>query len=95
MPTAPATIDDFLDLGYKGGVLEKPAVEALQEQLRSTGNNPETPTQFADALLRAGLLTRFQADFLLAHIKKTMALPSTATVTHAAPLDPKVGTEQA
>src|SRR5262245_21858824 len=66
MPTAPATTDDFLELGYKSGILERPAVAAYLEKLRSAGKLPETPPALAEAMLRDGLLTRFQAENLLA-----------------------------
>src|SRR5262245_22326423 len=64
MMRAPATVDDFLDLGYKSGLLEPAAVAAFRQTLPAE-TAPTTPAPFADALVRDGLLTRFQADSLL------------------------------
>ncbi len=61
---APETIDAFLELGYKSGLLEAKAIEAYR-QAPSAGVSPETAKQFADALVRDGLLSHFQAEKLL------------------------------
>src|SRR5438128_7689898 len=63
---APASIEAFLELGFKSGLLERPAVEDYQRRLPQLGTVPETPRQFADAMVRDGLLTEFEADTLMA-----------------------------
>ena len=63
---APVSINDFLELGYKSGLLEKTAVEAWRQRAESGGQLPEKPKELAEALVRDGLLTNFQADHLLA-----------------------------
>lgn len=60
---APATIEAFLELGYRSGLLDKVAVEACCDQLaHEAGHDPQ---RLADALIRAGMLTNFQAEKLL------------------------------
>jgi serine/threonine protein kinase len=63
---APTTIAEFLDLGYRSGLLETGPVEALCETWRHSDDNPQTPTELADSLIREGQLTHFQAEKLLA-----------------------------
>jgi len=63
---APVTIPEFLDLGFKSGLLEKDAADAFCRGLQETGTMIERPKQMADALVEAGLLTGFQAEKLLA-----------------------------
>jgi serine/threonine protein kinase len=62
---APASVEGFLELGFKSGLLEPPAVEEFRRQQAASGPLPENPKQFADALIRAELLTPFQANSLL------------------------------
>ena len=59
----PASIEAFLELGYKSGLLEQKMVEEYRQQAEP---KPDTPGQLANALVRDGLLTDFQADSLLA-----------------------------
>lgn len=60
----PMTTDDFLELAAKSGVLErKTATDFLQDHPEG---QPQTPKDLAALLVREGLLTRFQADHLLA-----------------------------
>jgi eukaryotic-like serine/threonine-protein kinase len=63
MPAA-TTVEAFLDFGYRSGLLEQTAVEALQSKLN--GHAPTTPRALADACIEFGLLTNFQAEKLLA-----------------------------
>ena len=62
---APATIDAFLDLGVKSGLLERSALESWCQELEKAGHEPKTPKDLADSLIETGMLTRFQADKLL------------------------------
>ena len=62
--TLPATAQDFLDLIDKSGLLDKQAVGAF---VNSCGKAlPETANQTADLFVERGVLTRFQAEKLLA-----------------------------
>src|SRR5262245_66488421 len=62
---APATIDELLDLGQKSGILEPCSLEPHLEKLKSA-SKASSPKELAEARIRDGLLTRFQADQLLA-----------------------------
>jgi serine/threonine protein kinase len=62
----PSSIEAFLELGYKSGLLEKKAVEEYCQRAPQEAPKPETPGQMANAMVRDGLLTNFQADSLLA-----------------------------
>jgi serine/threonine protein kinase len=62
---APNTIEAFLELGFRSGLLDKTAVEACCAQLALYGGPPQKPDQLAKALVRAGMLTSFQAEKLL------------------------------
>jgi serine/threonine protein kinase len=62
---APATIEAFLELGFKSGLLEQPDVVAYRQQLPDSGPVPRTAEELARAMVRDGLLTPFQADSLL------------------------------
>jgi serine/threonine protein kinase len=59
------SIADFLDTVRKSGVVESQALEGVLQQLRAAGTLPEDPRGLAVQLIRAGLLTPFQARFLL------------------------------
>ncbi len=60
---APTVVSDFLECVRKSSVLEP---QRLEEYLARIGDAaPATPARMADALVRDGLLTRFQADQLL------------------------------
>ncbi len=63
---APTTIDDFLSLGIKSGLLEADAVRAYQADWARAGLDPRTPREAADALIQTGILTNFQAEKLVA-----------------------------
>jgi serine/threonine protein kinase len=62
---APTTIAEFLDVGYRSGLLEKDPLEALFETWRQHDVRHESPRALADGLIREGLLTSFQAEKLL------------------------------
>ncbi len=60
---APTVVSDFLDCVRKSSVVES---RRLDEYLaRPTDDAPATPAGMADAMVRDGLLTRFQADQML------------------------------
>jgi serine/threonine protein kinase len=61
----PTTIDAFLELGYRSRLFDKTAVAAFCAQLGPNGSQPQTPQQLAEALIRGGMLTNFQAEKLL------------------------------
>ena len=60
---APTVVSDFLECVRKSGVVEPKRLEEYVAQPRDDA--PATPARMADALVREGLLTRFQADQLL------------------------------
>ncbi len=62
---APATVDEFLDLVRKSGVLETKRLDPHITKLRSTGTFPKEPGKLAGVLVRDGLLTQFQAEQLM------------------------------
>lgn len=63
---APATIDEFLDLMNKSGVADSKRLDAYLQQASANGTLPDDPASLANALIREGLLTRFQSQqFLL------------------------------
>jgi serine/threonine protein kinase len=62
---APRTIDQFLDVVKKSGVLEESRLVARIDQLFASPSPPENPTSLAGVLVREGLLTRWQADQFL------------------------------
>jgi serine/threonine protein kinase len=65
MPAAPATLDDFLAMVAKSGVVESARLESHLRPLRAAGRLPAYPPEVADLLVRDGFLTRFQADSFL------------------------------
>src|SRR4051794_19885908 len=62
---APTIIDEFLELSYKSGVLSKEAYADYWKTLEEKGAVPQTPKELAEAMVRDGVLTKFQADHLL------------------------------
>lgn len=65
MPAAPATLDDFLAMVAKSGVIEPARLESRLQPLRAAGRLPSYPPDMAEFLVREGVLTRFQADNFL------------------------------
>ena len=63
---APNTIDGFLELGFKSGLLERETVQTCQSNWTRSGTKPQSPKELADALIKEGVLTHFQAEKLIA-----------------------------
>src|SRR5262249_11842598 len=63
--SGPATIDEFLNVVHKSGVLDRHHVDHYLNQLRTDSRMPSIPLELARVMLRDGLLTRFQAEQLL------------------------------
>jgi len=61
---APASIDEFLELVRKSGVLEDKRLEAHLDKLRESREMPAEPAKLAAILVRDGLLTNFQSEQL-------------------------------
>src|SRR5262249_40409345 len=62
---APATVDEFLDLVRKSGVVDERRLPAYLEQERPASPLPGEPKKLAECLVRDGLLTHFQAEQFL------------------------------
>jgi serine/threonine protein kinase len=62
---APTTIDEFLDLVRKSGVVEDKRLAAHLDKLRAGGQMPPDPLRLAQQLVRDGVLTHFQAEQFL------------------------------
>jgi serine/threonine protein kinase len=62
---APATVEAFLDLTRKSGVVDPSALEAAATHANNGPRPPVDPKQFAGQLVRNGILTIFQAEQLL------------------------------
>jgi len=65
MAAPPATIDAFLDLVRKSGMVEADNLDAYVKRLRAEGIFPEKVKRLARKMLADGLLTTFQAEQLL------------------------------
>jgi serine/threonine protein kinase len=63
---APTTIDGFLELGIKSGLLERETVQSCRSNWRQEGTAPQSPKELADTLIEQGVLTHFQAEKLIA-----------------------------
>jgi WD40 repeat protein/serine/threonine protein kinase len=63
---APNTIEEFLELGQKSGLLDEGGIGPYLEQKRAAAPLPEAPKTLARLMVRDGLLTTFQAEQLLA-----------------------------
>jgi serine/threonine protein kinase len=64
MPS-PTTIDEFLELVRKSGVVDDKRLAAHVEKVRAAGTLPANPSLMAGLLVRDGLLTHFQAEQFL------------------------------
>jgi serine/threonine protein kinase len=62
---APATVDEFLGMVVKSGVVDGDRLDAHLEPLRSAGRLPSSPNAVADLLIRDHFLTRFQVQNFL------------------------------
>jgi eukaryotic-like serine/threonine-protein kinase len=63
--SAPATIDQFLNLVRESRLIDTRCLETQLERLRRADVPPDRPRDVADALRQEGLLTVFQAEQLL------------------------------
>ena len=61
---APASLDEFLDLVRKSGVADEKRLDTFLQKMR--GSLPAEPAKTAELLIRAGVITQFQAEHLLA-----------------------------
>src|SRR5437763_1392999 len=61
---APASVDEFLDLVRKSGVIDEKRLDAYLHRARA--GLPNDVTQSAEVLVRDGLLTLFQKENILA-----------------------------
>jgi serine/threonine protein kinase len=64
MPS-PTTIDEFLQLVSKSGVVEEKKLTTYLERARAAQSLPAEPPKLAGVLVRDGLLTQFQAEQFL------------------------------
>ncbi len=62
---APTTIAEFLNLGYRSGLLDEDLVAPVLEAWQRNGVVHQAPRALADSLIRQGMLTHFQAEKLL------------------------------
>jgi eukaryotic-like serine/threonine-protein kinase len=62
---APTSIDEFLDLVRKSGVLDEKRLAAHIQELRDAGELPTQPARLAAILIQNGILTNYQAEQLV------------------------------
>lgn len=62
---AVATLEAFLDLVRKSGLVESERLDGIVEKLRASGDIQNEPKILAERLVQQGLLTQFQAEQLL------------------------------
>ncbi len=62
---APSTIDEFLELVHKSGVVDEKRLAAHLDRLRGSSSLPAEPGKLAGLLVRDGILTQFQAEQFL------------------------------
>jgi serine/threonine protein kinase/Tol biopolymer transport system component len=62
---APSTVEDFLEIVVKSGVLEKDTLGPYLQQMKAADALPPSPSKLGAAMVRDGLLTRFQAGQFL------------------------------
>jgi eukaryotic-like serine/threonine-protein kinase len=62
---APATLVDFLELAAKSQVLERRQIDTFVHQIAGQPDQPSTPKQLAQMMVRDGLLTHLQAGLIL------------------------------
>lgn len=62
---APSTVEEFLDLVRRSGVIEEKRLGGLLERLRSQSLLGGNPRSVADQLIQEGVLTPFQVEQLL------------------------------
>jgi serine/threonine protein kinase len=61
----PSTVDDYLGLVRKSGLVEPQRLDACVAKLREAGAFPTEPKKLATILVRQGMLTRFYAEQFL------------------------------
>ena len=61
----PSTVEDFLEIVLKSGVLEKDTLDPYLQQMKAADALPQAPTKLGAAMVRDGLLTPFQASQFL------------------------------
>jgi serine/threonine protein kinase len=62
---APASIDEFIKLVRKSGMVDEPRLEAYLEKLKQSGSVPTDVRKLAGAMVRDSVLTYFQAEQFL------------------------------
>src|SRR5262245_53549260 len=62
---APLSIDEFLDVVRKSGVVDEKRLQAALDKLAAAGQLPNEPGKLAGLLVRDGVLTQFQAEQFL------------------------------
>src|SRR3984957_14159894 len=62
---APSTIEDFLELVRKSGVVEEKRLNAHVDKLRAAGPLPAEPIRLATQFVRDGIITHFQAEQIM------------------------------
>ncbi len=76
MPVTPATVDDFLSLLGKSGLIPQEDLTQRLEQMRAQGPVPDSPSALAKVLVQEGVLTPFHTAQLLAGKSKGFLLGS-------------------
>src|SRR5258708_4207558 len=59
---APTSIDEFVDLVRKSGVVDEKRLSAYREKLRAAGQPPPGTATFAVRMVTDGIITHFQAE---------------------------------
>ena len=62
---APATVDEFIDLVRKSGIVDEKRLDPHLTKLRSSKTLPKEPGKLAGIMVRDGVLTQFQAEQLM------------------------------
>ncbi|HEV3146879.1 MAG TPA: serine/threonine-protein kinase, partial [Gemmataceae bacterium] len=62
---APSSVNEFLDLTRRSGIVEDGRLNAFLQQLQASNQLPSEPNKLAGLMVRDGLLTFFQAEQLL------------------------------
>ena len=62
---APATVDEFLELVRKSGVVEEARLKSYIQEKNVLSDTPTEVNKYAGLMVRDGLLTYFQAEQFL------------------------------
>ena len=65
---APSTVDEFVDLIRKSGVLDESRLSTYVQKIKSDPATPKELSGIAGVFVRDGLLTYFQAEIGRAHV---------------------------